>query len=88
MTYLYEAIYYVYIIENISRKFHYIGLTHNLEQRISNHKNGLVPVTKSYLPVNLVWYCVFRTKNNAATFEKYLKSGSGRAFAKKYLWTC
>jgi putative endonuclease len=35
--------------------------------------------------VRLVWYCGFDSKRKAIVFEKYLKSGSGKAFKKKRL---
>jgi len=77
--------YYVYILENKNKNFHYIGYTKNLNKRIHEHKNGESSVTKGYLPIKLVWHCVFYNKQTAAKFEKYLKSGSGRAFTKKHL---
>lgn len=77
--------FYVYILANTSQTFHYIGLTRNLERRIDEHVNGLSPVTKTYCPLILMWYCVFTDRSLAAQFEQYLKSGSGRAFAKKRL---
>jgi hypothetical protein len=41
--------------------------------------------TTKFRPWELVWYCAFRDKYKALAFEKYLKSHSGRAFAKKRL---
>ena len=60
-------------------------MTHNLQRRIDEHFNGMTPVTKSYRPLILVWYCVFDDRSRAARFEHYLKSGSGRAFSNKRL---
>ena len=77
--------YYVYILTSTARPFHYVGLTHDLRRRIDEHFNGMTPVTKGYRPLMLVWYCVFEDKLRAAAFERYLKSGSGRAFSKKRL---
>lgn len=76
---------YVYILKSTARSFHYVGLTHNLQRRIEEHCNGMTPVTKGYRPLALVWYCVFEDRLRAATFERYLKSGSGRAFSTKHL---
>jgi predicted GIY-YIG superfamily endonuclease len=64
---------------------HYTGCTSNLKQRIDRHKKGHVPSTKSRLPIILISYFAFRDKYKAFAFEKYLKSGSGRAFANKRL---
>jgi len=34
----------------------------------------------------VIWYAAFETEEKARAFEKYLKSGSGAAFAKKRFW--
>ncbi len=39
-----------------------------------------------YTPWKLVTYIAFSDERKAETFERYLKSGSGHAFAKKRLW--
>jgi putative endonuclease len=36
--------------------------------------------------VELTTYIAFKNKYTAFTFEKYLKSGSGRAFLKKHFF--
>lgn len=76
--------YYVYILKCKDGKT-YVGCTDNLEDRIKRHKSGWVPATKNRLPVELITYLVFLDKYKAFNFEKYLKSGSGRAFLKKRL---
>ncbi len=53
--------------------------------RLEKHKKGLVHYTKDKLPVELITYIAFKDKNKAFQFEKYLKTGSGRAFALKRL---
>lgn len=52
---------------------------------MERHKKGYVPATKDRLPVELIAYFAFSDKTIAFNFEKYLKSGSGRAFLKKRL---
>jgi putative endonuclease len=42
--------------------------------------------TKYRLPIELISYTVFRDKYKAYEFERYLKSGSGKAFAQKRLY--
>jgi hypothetical protein len=44
---------------------------------------GEVPHTSKYAPWQLKTYVAFSDEKKAHAFEKYLKSGSGRAFAKK-----
>jgi putative endonuclease len=76
--------YYVYILLCADRK-PYVGCTENLQERLLRHKAGYVPATKARLPIKLVNYICFQDKYKAFNFEKYLKSGSGRAFLKKHL---
>ncbi|MFA5052701.1 MAG: GIY-YIG nuclease family protein [Parcubacteria group bacterium] len=75
--------YYVYSIK--CKNGFYIGCTDNIEERLSRHKNGYVPATTNRLPVELEFYVAFTDKYKAFSFEKYLKSGSGRAFTKKHI---
>jgi predicted GIY-YIG superfamily endonuclease len=49
------------------------------------HAKGLVHYTKDKLPVKCVADFSFPDKYKAFAFEKYLKSGSGRAFMKRHL---
>lgn len=74
---------YVYILNCKDRGF-YVGCTNDLKERFMKHKNGFVIATKNRRPVNLHCYFAFQSKYTAYEFEKYLKSGSGRAFAKRH----
>jgi len=62
----------------------YTGCTENIEERLVRHENGHVPATAGRLPVILLTYSAFKDKYKAFEFERYLKSGSGRAFSKKH----
>lgn len=64
----------------------YIGLTANVQARLRKHNEGGCVHTSKYKPWKLVTYLAFTTREQAAEFEAYLKTGSGRAFAKKHLW--
>ena len=75
---------YVYILLCANGKL-YTGCTNNLRDRFQRHTNGLVESTRNLLPVKLIFYCAFPDKYKAFAFEKYLKSGSGRAFKNKRL---
>ena len=79
--------YYVYLIhsERIPSET-YIGFTKDLRARIKKHNAGGSPHTSKYRPWQLVTYLAFNHKERAIAFEKYLKSGSGRAFAQRHLW--
>ena len=76
---------YVYILKCKYGRI-YTGCTNDLESRIKRHKAGQVEVTKRLLPVSLETYVVFNNKYIAYNFERYLKKGSGRSFAKRHLY--
>lgn len=79
--------YYVYLIKSINFSDQtYIGFTTDLKERLKVHNSGRSPHTAKYKPWDLQTYIAFSTKIQALEFEKYLKSHSGRAFAKKRLW--
>jgi predicted GIY-YIG superfamily endonuclease len=76
---------YVYIIESIADPGrHYTGLTDDLHDRLSRHNAGEVPHTAKYRPWQVRVAVAFGSRSQAADFETYLKSHSGRAFAKKH----
>jgi predicted GIY-YIG superfamily endonuclease len=75
--------YYVYSLK--CKDGFYIGCTDDIENRLERHQRGNVPATKDRLPVSLEFYVAISNKYKAFEFEKYLKSGSGRAFIKNHL---
>ena len=75
--------YVVYILKCADGK-PYTGCTKDLEERFARHQNGYVSATKDRRPVELITQIAFNDKYKAYEFEKYLKSGSGRAFVKKH----
>jgi predicted GIY-YIG superfamily endonuclease len=56
-----------------------------LKKRLTAHNAGQSPHTSKFKPWRLVTYIAFSDESKAAAFERYLKSGSGQAFAKKRL---
>jgi predicted GIY-YIG superfamily endonuclease len=54
--------------------------------RLKTHNAGGASHTAKYKPWELVTCLRFSNKLSALKFEKYLKTQSGRAFAKKRLW--
>jgi predicted GIY-YIG superfamily endonuclease len=78
---------YVYLIESINNpKARYVGLTSNLRLRLADHNAGRSDFTSVARPWRLVAYHAFSDQHKATAFEHYLKSGSGRAFARRRLW--
>ncbi len=79
--------YYVYLIRSINFPAQkYIGHTDNLKERLETHNSGGSVHTKLYRPWELVIVLGFKHKLKATSFEKYLKSGAGKAFAKHRFW--
>jgi len=78
---------YVYLIRSTSYPNQkYIGITSDLRARLKAHNEGRSPHTSKYKPWMLVTYLAFADESRAVEFERYLKSGSGHAFANKRLW--
>jgi predicted GIY-YIG superfamily endonuclease len=78
---------YVYLIRSRSAPTRrYIGYSDNLRQRLADHNAGKNPSTAHDRPWQLHAYLAFSDKHLASAFERYLKSGSGHAFASKRLW--
>jgi Predicted endonuclease containing a URI domain len=75
---------FVYILK-CSDSTYYTGCTSDLEDRLRRHAKGENMYTKFRLPVTLICYTAFMDKYKAYDFERYLKSGSGKAFAQKRL---
>lgn len=63
---------------------HYIGIACDPEERLAWHNAGPCGYTVAYRPWTLAVTIGFPTERQALRFEKYLKSGSGRAFAKRH----
>jgi putative endonuclease len=78
---------YVYLLQSETLAGQrYVGVTSDLKQRIADHNAGKSLHTSKYVPWKLVTYVAFSNERKAEAFERYLKSGSGHAFAKKRLW--
>jgi putative endonuclease len=76
---------YVYILQSVDGAHLYTGQTEDLRARFEKHNAGGVPHTAKFKPWRIKTYVGFSDADNAIEFEKYLKSHSGRAFAKKRL---
>ena len=72
--------FYVYAIKSTERTYIYVGLTDNLERRLSEHNSGKNKTTRPYRPFVLIHSEMFETRIEARQREKYLKSGIGKDF--------
>jgi len=76
---------YVYILKSEQEKSaHSTGCTQNLSARLAKHNSGGVPHTSKHRPWRIETAISFRSLEKARAFEKYLKSGSGREFARRH----
>jgi putative endonuclease len=79
----------VYILRsNADPSLHYVGITNDLLARLEWHNHGPGGHTSSHRPWSVVVSLEFPTEKEAVRFEKYLKSGSGRAFATRHFGRC
>ncbi len=79
---------YVYLLRSISDPRHtYVGLTDDPKRRLEKHNKGKSPHTSKYRPWEIEVAIRFDDEKKAALFERYLKSGSGHAFANRHFWS-
>ena len=77
---------YVYFLQ-LGNGDVYVGSTDDLRRRVASHQQGHVVSTSKYLPVVLRSYVAVADELAARKLERYFKSGSGKAFAKKRFLT-
>ncbi len=66
---------YIYILTNKNKTVLYIGVTSNLQQRLQQHRQKLIPsFTKKYNVEHLIYFESYPTISAASTREKQLKS--------------
>ena len=76
----------VYVLKNSDDPpRYYTGLTSHLPTRLDAHNGGRVPHTATGKPWHIDVTIQFADESRAIAFEKYLKTGSGCAFAQRHL---
>jgi predicted GIY-YIG superfamily endonuclease len=75
---------HVYVLKSDADKRPYIGVTSNVARRLDTHNSGGSVWTAPFRPWRLAVSIEFPTEDRALQFERYLKSGSGRAFARRH----
>lgn len=69
--------YYVYIMANRRNTVLYTGVTNDLQRRVAQHREKLLPgFTSRYNVTKLVYYEVFEDVRAAIAREKQIKGGS------------
>ncbi|MGD0017516.1 MAG: GIY-YIG nuclease family protein [Verrucomicrobiia bacterium] len=77
--------YHIYLLHSQSDPSqYYVGFTENMRERLAHHNSGASIHTNKYRPWKLMVAISFADRKNALAFERYLKSGSGRAFAARH----
>ncbi|QDU71400.1 GIY-YIG nuclease family protein [Mucisphaera calidilacus] len=78
---------YVYLLRSESSPNQtYVGSTGDYPKRLKQHNSGESPYTARFRPWRSVVVLRFDDDLKAEAFERYLKSGSGHAFAKRHFW--
>jgi putative endonuclease len=78
---------YVYLLRSEKDpQQRYIGSTMDLDHRLDEHNAGKSTHTSKFKPWKIVTAIWFEDNEKALAFEKYLKAGSGHAFAKRHFW--
>jgi putative endonuclease len=79
-------VYYVYLLRSTTHPDQtYFGSTSDLRKRLAEHNAGKSVHTNKFKPWDLIAYIALTEKHLAEDLERYLKSGSGRAFSKRHL---
>lgn len=78
---------FVCILESLADpRRHYVGHTTDVRQRLEVHNSGGSVHTRRDRPWIVLVTVEFMNERAAIVFEKYLKSGSGRAFSKRHFF--
>jgi len=64
--------YYIYILRLSNDKL-YVGYSNDLKRRVGEHKDGKSKYTKSFRPLELIYYEAYKSKSDAKYREKNLK---------------
>lgn len=75
---------FVYVLQSEHDDHFYVGVTDDVWARLAVHNAGSVTHTSKFRPWRLRTYVAFSDNDKAFEFERYLKSGSGRAFSLRH----
>ena len=75
--------FYVYALKSLKDGTLYVGLTNNVERRVTQHNNGQQRSTRSHVPYRLLLVEEHETRADAREREKYYKTGIGREALKR-----
>jgi putative endonuclease len=75
---------YVLVSEFKGLRF-YVGISSDIENRLTQHNSGKTKSTKGYRPWRLFFFEEYKTSIEARGSEIYLKSGTGKEKIKR-MW--
>ncbi len=75
---------YVYAIKSTVKDWVYVGMSNDVNRRLSEHNRGKEPSTKALAPFMLIYQEEVLDRKSARIREKYLKSSAGRRFLKRF----
>jgi putative endonuclease len=77
--------FYLYIlVSRADQAIHYTGIARDLTKRLLEHNRGKCVYTSQHRPWRIETAIAFKSEIKARKFEKYLKTGSGREFARRH----
>lgn len=81
--------FHVYLLRScIHPNMTYVGFTtKDVRKRLEEHNSKHTKTTAPHIPWKMEVIVSFENRTKAEEFEKYLKAGSGYAFAKKHFWS-
>jgi len=77
--------YIVYALKSLKHNYIYVGMTQNLERRVSEHNAGACSSTRFHAPFRVIYTELQSSRIAARSREKYLKSGVGKEFLKSLI---
>jgi len=75
----------VYVLKSINHKYHYIGHTKNMNERLKQHNMRKVKVSKAHIPYIVIYQEEYQTRSEAVKRERYLKKGKGNIWLRNKL---
>ncbi len=76
---------FVYILKStVTPHEYYVGVTSDPKARLAQHNDGSSPHTARHRPWKTLVVIEFDEEQPALEFERYLKTGSGREFARRH----
>jgi len=75
--------YYVYVLQSQNNNKWYTGFTKDLRKRLKEHNNNMSTYTKGRGPFELIYFEGYKTREDALSREKQLKSGPGKAYLRQ-----